>query len=119
MINVDPRNKKEKVLIPVPTPRGETMWVHPDIVENQQWTTVTNRKSKGKAKASSSNVVGISTRETEEDVTSLTSTGEAESTFAANTGAPLTSKTRSGKQYLKQYGEPIVNSPQPAKETIE
>jgi len=65
VINVDPRNKKEKVLIPVPTPRGETMWVHPDIVENQQWTTVTNRKSKGKAKASSSNVAG----ETEEDIT--------------------------------------------------
>jgi len=41
------------------------MWAHPDIVESQQWTTITNRKSKGKAKASPSNVVGISTRETE------------------------------------------------------
>jgi len=34
------------------------MLVHPDIVESQQWTTVTKRKSKGKAKASSSNVMG-------------------------------------------------------------
>ena len=36
--------------MPVPTPQGEIMWVHPDLMEGQQWTTVTNRKSKGKAK---------------------------------------------------------------------
>ena len=81
--------------------------------------TVTNRKSKGKAKASSNNVVGISRRETEEDVASLTSSGEEESAFAADTGTPPTSKTRSDKQYLKQYGEPMIDSPQPAEETIE
>ena len=55
------------------------MWVHPDIVKSQQWTTVTRKKSRGKAKASSSNVVSISTRETEEDVASLTSPGDKES----------------------------------------
>ena len=96
MINTDSHNQKEKGLVPVLTPREETMWVHPDIVESQQWTTVTNRKSKGKAKASSSNVVGISTREIEKDV-SLTSSEEEASAFAADTGAPPTSKTRSGK----------------------
>ena len=94
------------------------MWVHPDIVESQQWTTVTNRKSKGQAKASSSNVVSIPTRETKEDVTSLTSSGEEESAFVADTGEPPTSKTQSGKQYVKQYDELMVNSPQPAEETI-
>ena len=94
------------------------MWVHLDIVESQQWTTVTSKKSKGKAKTSSSNVVGISTKDTEEDIASLTSSGE-ESAFAANTGVPPTSKTRSGKQYLKQYSEPMVDSPQAAQETIE
>jgi len=56
---------------------------------------------KDKAKASSSNVVGISTRETEEDITSLTSSEEEESAFAADIGALPTSKARSGKQYLK------------------
>ena len=60
----------------------------PDIVESQQWTTVTNRKSKSKAKASSSNMVGISTRKTEEDVACLTSSGEEESVFAGDTGTP-------------------------------
>ena len=95
------------------------MWVHSDIVESQQWTTVTRRKSKGKVKVSSSNVVSIPTRETEEDVASLTNSGDEESAFVADTGTPPTSKTRSGKQYLKQYGKPIVNSPQPAEEAIE
>ena len=45
-------------------------------------------------------MVSISTRETKVDVASLTSSGEEEFTFAADTGAPLTSKTRSSKQYL-------------------
>ena len=115
--NTDPHNQREKDLIPVPTSLGETMWVHPDIVKSQQWMTVTSRKSKGKARNSSSNVVSISTRETEEDVVSLTSSGDEESAFAADTGTPK-SKTQSDKQYLKQYGEPIVNSPQPAEEVI-
>jgi len=34
VINTDPHNQKEKGLIPMPT-RGETMWVHPDIVQSQ------------------------------------------------------------------------------------
>jgi len=48
--------------------------------------TVTSRKFKGKAKVSSSNVVGIYTRGTEEDVAFLTSSGEEELTFAGDTG---------------------------------
>jgi len=118
-INIDLYNQKEKCLVPIHTPRGETMWVRSSIVKSQQWTTVTNKKSKDKAKASSSNMLGISTRETEEDVASLTSSEEKESTFAADTSVPPTSKTRSGNQYLKQYGEPMVDFPQLAKEIIE
>jgi len=53
----------------------------------------------------------MSIRETEEDVASLTSLGDEESAFVADTGAPPTSKTRFGRQYLKQYDELIVNSP--------
>ena len=71
------------------------MWVHPDIVEIQQWTTVTNRKSRGKAKASSNYVVSISTRETEKDIASLTSSGDEESALVADTGTLPISKTRS------------------------
>ena len=77
------------------------MWIHPNIVESQQ----------SKAKTSSNNVVGISIRETEEDVASLTSSGEEESAFATDIGALSMSKTRSDKQYWKQYNEPIASSP--------
>ena len=90
------------------------MWVHPDIVKSQQWTTVTSKKSKGKARASSSKVVSISTREIEKDIASLTSSGDKESAFAADTDTPPTSKIRSGKQYLKQYGDCLLyTSPSP------
>ena len=51
------------------------------------------QETKGTAKVSSSNVVGISTKEIEEDVASLTSLGEEESALAADTGTPSTSKT--------------------------
>ena len=111
VINTDPHNQKEKGLISIPTPRGETMWVHPDIVKIQQWMTVTSRKSKGKAKAPSNNVMGISTRETKENVASFTSSGDEESAFATDIGTPPTLKTRSGKKYLKQCDEPIEDSP--------
>ena len=80
---------------------------------------ITNRKSKGKSKVSSSDVVSISIRKTKKDVTSFTSSGDEEFAFAADTGTPPISKTRSGRQYLKQYREPIVNSPQPTEDVIE
>ena len=63
--------------------------------------------------------MSISTRETEEYVASLNSSGDEESTFVADRVTPPTSKTGSGKQYIKQYGESIVNSPQLAEETVE
>jgi len=63
--------------------------------------------------------MSISIRKTKEDVASLTSSGDEESAFAAHTGMPPTSKTQFGKQYLKQYGELVANSPQPAEEAIE
>jgi len=45
LVNTDPHHQREKSLIPILTPHGEIMWVHPDLVEGQQWTTVINMKS--------------------------------------------------------------------------
>jgi len=73
--------------------------------------TVINRKSKGKAKASSNNVKCISTRKTEENIASLTSSGEEESAFAADACAHPTSKTRSDKKYLQKYNKLMIDSP--------
>jgi len=100
VINTVPTTKKRKTLSPSRLLERDNM-VHPDIIGSQQWTIVTHRKSKAKVKASSSNMVGISIRQTEEDVTSFTSSGEEESALAAKIGTPSTSKTQSGKQYLK------------------
>jgi len=36
VINTDLHYQREKSLIPVPTPQGETMWVHPDLMKSQQ-----------------------------------------------------------------------------------
>ena len=83
----------------------------PNIIKSQRWMIVINKKSKGKIRASSSNMISISTKETKEDVTSLTSSREKESIFAADVGALSTSKTRSDKQYLKQYDESMVDFP--------
>jgi len=36
MININPHHQQEKGLVPVPIPRGEIMWVRPDLVDGQQ-----------------------------------------------------------------------------------
>jgi len=63
------------------------------------------------------NVVSVSSRKIEEGVASLTDSEEEESAFATDIGAYPMLKTWSGKQYLKQYGEPVVSSSKPAEET--
>jgi len=65
------------------------MWVHSDLVDGQQCTTVTNRKSKGKAKASSCNVVCASSRKAEIDVPSLTDSEEKTIVLAVELNKPL------------------------------
>ena len=41
VVNIDLHRKQEKGLVPIPTPCGEIIWVHPDIIQSQQLTTVT------------------------------------------------------------------------------
>ena len=73
------------------------MWVHPDLVEGSQWTTVTHRKSRGKAKASPCNMVCASSREAETDVASLTDSEEEIIVLAAEPNASLVARTCSGQ----------------------
>ena len=72
------------------------MWIHPDLVEGQQWTTITNRKSRGKEKVSPCNVVCASSWEAETDVPSLTDSKEETIVLAAEMNAQLMAETRSG-----------------------
>ena len=99
--------------MPIPTPQGEIMWVHPDLVDGQQWTTVTNRKSKSKAKASPCNVVCASSREVKTDVPSLTDSEEVTIILTTEPNVPLVGETRSGQSYLKKYDEMVANLPKP------
>ena len=87
------------------------MWVHPDLVKSKQWTTVTNRKFKGKAKASPCNVVCASSREAKIDVPSLTNSEEEIIVLIVELNAPLVVETYSGQSYLKKYNEMVTNPP--------
>ena len=88
VINIDPHNKKEKGLIPVPTSQEEIMWVLPDLVESQQWITVTQRTSKGKEKASACNMICAFSREAETDIASITDSEEEEIVLTTEQSAP-------------------------------
>jgi len=101
VLNIDPHHQQEKGLILVLSPQGEIMWVHSDLVEAQQWTIVTNRKSKGKAKVSPCIVVCASSRKVETDVPSLTDLKEEPIVLAAELNAPLVAEARSGQSYSK------------------
>jgi len=90
------------------------MCVHPDLIEGQQWTTDTNRKSIGKAKVSPCNVVCASSTEAETDVFSLTDSVEETIVLAAVPNAPLVAGTCSGQLYLKKYDKVVVTKSQPS-----
>jgi len=87
------------------------MWVHPDLIKGQQWTTIANRKFRGKAKVSPCNVVCAFSRKEETDVPSLTDSEEETIVLAAEPNAPLVAGTHLGQSYLKKYDEVVANLP--------
>ena len=68
------------------------MWVHSNIIKSHKWTTVTNKKFRGKVKPSSCNMVSVSSIEIEEGVASLTDLEEEESALTVDQNAPPMSK---------------------------
>jgi len=36
VVNTDPHYQREEGIVPIFTPQGEIMWVHPDLVDGQQ-----------------------------------------------------------------------------------
>ena len=92
------------------------MWVHPDLMEGQQWTNVTNRKSTGKAKALPCNIVCASSREAETDVPSLTDSEEETIVLDTESNAPLITGIRSSQSCLKKYNKMMANPPKPTPE---
>ena len=87
------------------------MWVHSDLVEGQQWTAVTNMKSRGKAKASPCNVMCASSWKPETNVPSLTNSEKETMVLAAEPNVPLVAETHPSQSYLKKYDEMVANLP--------
>src|SRR5204862_4554138 len=95
VINSDPHRQQEKGLVRTTLPRGGTMWIHPDLLDEViPSTTVSRRKFRGKTKQA--NVIIASTIEPDSDVNSLTDSEEEEEVLAASVAGPLAAATRSG-----------------------
>ena len=90
VINPMAEKQKAKGLIPVTTESGEIMWVHPDIVKDEQWET-------NKPKEKSCNIISL---EADDDSVTVASLSDSEGEKLALAAQPSTSQpvgTRSGK----------------------
>ena len=94
LINPMAEQQKAKGLIPLTTESGEIMWVHPDIVKDEQWET---NKPKGK----SCNVISLAADDDSVVVASLSNSKGEKPALAAQPSTSQPVGTRSGKQYLR------------------
>jgi len=79
---------------------GEIIWVHPDIVQDEQWET-----------SKSCNAISLATND---DSVVIASLSDSEREKLALVTQPATSHsvdTRSGKQYLRQYDQTPDRAP--------
>jgi hypothetical protein len=101
LTNIDLHGSREKGLVPISAPKGEIMWVHPDLIKDQQWTVGTGKKARGKAKASSCNMIGVSAIEDDAQIASSTDSGQENLALFPEPEIPLAG-TPSSKQIAKQ-----------------
>jgi len=108
IINPMAETLKSKGLIPMTIGSGEIMWLHSDIVQDEQWET-----SKPKLKDKSSNTVFLITDDNSVTVTSLNDSEEEKLALTTQLTTSLPVGTRSSKQYLQQYDQTPEGAPQP------
>lgn len=108
LINVDPYHQQDKGPVSVTT-RGEVMWIHPNLVEDQQYTAVTKEKSKMNSKTSSCNVITPFPKEDDTHVPIMTDSDEGKNVLTTEQEVPSGSGTRSGKKYDQATGGPVEN----------
>ena len=93
------------------------MWIHPDLLDEvSPWTTVSPKKSRGKAKQA--NVIIASTIEPDSDVNSLTASEEEGEVLAVGVAGPLAAATRSGQPYMRNYDDAPVQQLEPSQEQV-
>ena len=84
------------------------MWVHPDIVQDEQWET-----SKPKLKGKSYNVVFLATDDDSVTVAFLSNSVGEKLALAAQLSTSQPVGIHSGKQYLRPYDQTPDGEPQP------
>ena len=114
MINTDPHHQQEKGLVPIPTPQGEIMWVHPDLVDGQQWTIVTNRSLKVKQKLHPAIWCALLHVKQKPMFPHQLIRRRKQSSLPLN--KLLVAESHSGQSYLKKYDEMVASPPKPTAE---
>jgi len=102
--------QRAKGLIPITTESGEIMWVHPDIVKDEQWEV-----NKPKLKGKTCNVVSLTADDDSMTVTSFSDSEGEKLALQPSISQPV--GTRSDKQYFRQYDQTPDRAPQPATST--
>ena len=100
--------QKDKGLIRMAIKFREIMWVHPDIVNDEQWES-----SKPKLKGKSWNIVSLAT---DDDVVTISSLNDSKKEKLVLAAQPATSQPvsiRSEKSYLRQYDQTPDETQQP------
>ena len=109
IINSDPYQQEKKGMVQYATPSSQSIWVHPDLLEDEQWTSVTSKRSKGKGKAC--HAVSAALEDEGAETASLTDYDEEGATLATQTEPIPISGTRTGKDYLKKYPDAMEDVP--------
>lgn len=116
LVNYDPHNWKQKELGSVSIERGEIMWVHPDLLVHEQWSSSSGQK-KTKEKVQTWNIVSANLKENHADTNALTNLENKIIAMATHVDEMGLFRTRSSKNYLKDYLK--VSSDKPAEESRE
>jgi len=77
---------------------GKIMWVHPDLVKDNQWNS-----KEPKLKKKSCNVISVSPDDENITIASLSDCKDEKHALTTQDAAPQPTCTQSGKSYLRQY----------------
>jgi len=100
--------QKAKGFVSMTTKSGEIMWVHTDIVKDEQWES-----NKFKLKGKSCNTVSLTKDDDAMTIASLSDSEEEKFALAAQPAATQPLGTRSGRPYSRQYDQTVDETQRP------
>jgi len=108
VINPMDEQQETKGLILITTESEEIMWVHSNIIKDEQWET-----NRPKLKGKSCNAISIAADDDSVTVTSLSDSEGEKPALASQASTSQPVATRSSKQFLWQYDQTRDGAPQP------